>query len=259
MKFEDLKFEHLKFFLTEILGPYHGTRYNFAGISLYDNSPLHIGPSILNSHQSREAISGGEYHINVQSNDQEYLEAINLNLDFLKERNRSLKKAIQNQFNRISKKHRNISKRQILDNNRRRQNGRSGRSIVKSWKWVCRLGAIMAVLFCTISIMNGITIQLSNDNNKNLANIKEISEGMKLFQDSVKKVYDEQLGSKTTTTIASSITTSPTPEIQTSTSNQRTSVTTLTTITDRGTSSSWPSSTTNTMKTSCSLKVIIIQ
>ena len=104
-------------------------------MSLSSNSPIHIGPSILNPHQSCDTINGGDYHIKVKMNDKEHMEKINANLDYLKDRNLSLKGFIQNEFIELS-----------------RSNGKG---------WFFRLAAIIITSVCTMTIMNGITIQLS--------------------------------------------------------------------------------------------------
>ena len=217
------------------------SRFKVSSISQFSHSPIHIGPSIQTAENSRDMINGGEYRIKVQVHDKEHLNEINSNLDFLKERNSSLKKAIENRLIEINKAQQMKYRRASMPTYCQSQ------ETIKpfmQWKYggvkpqhpgiVCKaflaLALVMVAFFCAVTIMDGIGIKLSSDI-KNVSNeIEDTASGMLKFQREVElfmREFNKTTKPPSTTTISSptihstseTITIGPTktPTIQTTT------------------------------------------
>ena len=169
------------------------SRFKVSNISQFSHSPIHIGPSIQTAQNSNETINGGEYRIKVLVHDKENLNEINSNLDFIKQRHSSLKKALEDRFVEITKVHHTRGRRAsmpIFNSNEKLSNKFSkleDKEIkYKTPKFVCKSLLIIALVFVAsftaLTIMEGIGIKLST-NIKDVSNrIDNTSSGMLEFQ-----------------------------------------------------------------------------
>ena len=169
------------------------SRFKVSNISQFSNSPIHIGPSIQTAQNSMETINGGEYRIKVHVHDKENLNEINSNLDYLKQRHSSLKKAIQDRFVEITKVHNTKCRRASMPIFY--SNEKLPKTIPKLEnketkhnfpQFVCK-GLLLIVLvivasFSALTIMEGIGIKLSTDIKDVSNRIDNTSSGMLEFQ-----------------------------------------------------------------------------
>ena len=150
------------------------SRFKVSNISHFSNSPIHIGPSIQTAQNSMETINGGEYRIKVHVHDKKNLNEINSNLDYLKQRHSSLKKAIQDRFVEITKVHNTKYRRAsmpIFNSNEKLpktipklENNETKHNFPK---FVCKslllIVLVIVASFSALTIMEGIGIKLSTD------------------------------------------------------------------------------------------------
>ena len=150
------------------------SRFKVSNISQFSNSPIHIGPSIQTAQNSMETINGGEYRIKVHVHDKENLNEINSNLDYLKQRHSSLKKAIQDRFVEITKVHNTKCRRAsmpIFYSNEKLpktipklENKETKHNFPKfACKSLLLLVLVIVASFSALTIMEGIGIKLSTD------------------------------------------------------------------------------------------------
>ena len=200
------------------------SRFKVSNISQFSNSPIHIGPSIQTAHNSNDTINGGEYRIKVQVHDKTHLNEINSNLDYLKQRNSSLKRAIENRLIEINKANQTNFRRASMPvlysikTPARQYQEVDGRMIKHGFpRLVCKsllvLALIMLASFSALTIMEGIGIMLSTD-------IKDVSSRINNTSSEVMELQYEMLFfmrelNKTTTT--SKTTTSRTTTFRTTT------------------------------------------
>ena len=193
------------------------SRFKVSSISQFSHSPIHIGPSIQTAQNSRDMINGGEYRIKVQVHDKEHLNEINSNLDFLKERNSSLKKAIENRLIEINRAQQMKTRRASMPTYC--QNKQTSRPAMQ-WKYddvkphhpgiVCKafllLALVMVAFFCTVTIMDGIGIKLSSDIKNVTKEIEDTASRMVKFQREVElfmREFNKTTKNPLTTTVSS--------------------------------------------------------
>ena len=178
------------------------SRFKVSNISQFSNSPIHIGPSIQTAQNSSDTINGGEYRIKVHVHDKEHLNEINSNLDYLKQRNSSLKKAIENRLIEINNahqmKHRRASMPTLCSSKIPVQ--QIPESEIKFTKHnisklACK-GLLLFVLvmltsFFALAIMDGIGIKLTSDVKDVSNRIDNTSTGLLEFQREMRVLIQE--------------------------------------------------------------------
>ena len=225
------------------------SRFKVSNISQFSNSPIHIGPSIQTAHNSNDTINGGEYRIKVQVHDKTHLNEINSNLDYLKQRNSSLKKAIENRLIEINKANQTKFRRASMPilysikTPTREYQEVDGRMMKHGFpRLVCKslllLALIMLASFSALTIMEGIGIKLSTDikdvssciDNTSFE-LKEVQHEMMFFIQELNKTLHTSTTSKPTT---SQTTTEHTTHTTAAISTLSTSINAVTTTTQPG-------------------------
>ena len=193
------------------------SQFKVSNISQFSNSPIHIGPSFQTAQNSNDTINGGEYRIKVQVHDKTHLNEINSNLDYLKQRNKSLKKAIENRLIEINNANQAKFRRasmpilySIKTPSREYQELDDKTTKHGFPRLMCKslfvLFLIMLASFSALTIMEGIGIKLSSDIkdvssriNNTSSELKEVQHEMLFFIQELNKTMHTSTTSQTTT------------------------------------------------------------